>query len=100
MKAFGAEHVGTGEKKPLSPYIRFYTMRIKQMNADKRPVKEKMAEIVEEWKGLSKEEKEDFSLILQKHSNPEKLQAQRQAQKDAQDKTNDTTQSKSAGGMS
>jgi hypothetical protein len=34
------------------------------MSADKRPVKEKMAEIVEEWKGLSKEEKEDFSLIL------------------------------------
>jgi len=28
MKAFGAKSV-TGEKKELSPYIRFYTMRIK-----------------------------------------------------------------------
>jgi len=55
MKAFGAQHVGNGEKKPLSPYIRFYTMRIKQMNSDKRPVKEKMAEIVVEWKALSEE---------------------------------------------
>lgn len=56
MKAFGAKSV-TGEKKALTPYIRFYTMRIKQMFEDKRAVQEKMKDIVAEWKSLTDEQK-------------------------------------------
>lgn len=62
MKAFGAKPV-TGEKKELSPYIRFYTMRIKQMFQDKRPVQEKMKDIVLEWKALTDDQKKNFDLI-------------------------------------
>ena len=51
-KAFGAQIV-SGQKKELSPYIRFYTMRVKQMINDKRPVKEKMQDVVAEWKTLT-----------------------------------------------
>ena len=58
-----------------------------------------MKSIVEEWKALSEEQKKNFELIPKVIGvpplNPEDSKAQ-----NPRDKTNDTTQSKSAGGAS